>query len=491
MVVKIRTVGCAIVLAGLAFALVRTFTGGGNLGRPEPLHGWYLADGLLFGLALLLARGVPDRVGRALVLAGGVAVAATGLFAAPRTSDDVYRYVWDGQVQAAGISPYAHAPADPALAALRAQAPALFPPHSACQGWDLRQVAGICTHINRPTVHTIYPPVAEGWFLLGHALGGTVRVMQLLGLLLAVAVTVVLLRMLGERRAPAYWAGLWAWCPGVAIWSVNDAHVDTLGVLLMLLGLAVAATARRPLLAGVLLGAAAAAKLVPALALPGALADRRGRWRIALGAGGAFLLSYLPYVVLSGVGVIGYLPGYLREEGYDQGGRFGLLALAQVPESWRGPVAAVALAGLSLAVALRGDPSRPWRGALTVTGTALLLATPSYPWYSLLLLALAALEGRWEWLGVPAAGMAEYLLGGGAQQPAYAAALALVLVGTGLRRAAGRRAAVRPEPAGAVSGATGRRAGRAAHPVPRQSAGAGSASGTGSSPSVRGSTRAP
>jgi hypothetical protein len=482
MVVKIRTAGCALVLVALTLALARTFTGGGTSGRPGPLHGWYLADGVLFGLALLLARGVPDRAVRALVLAGGVAVAATGLLAAPRTSTDVYRYVWDGQVQAAGISPYAHAPADPALAALRAQAPALFPPHSACQGWDLEQVAGICTHINRPTVHTIYPPVAEGWFLLGHALGGTVRVMQVLGLLLAVVVGGVLLRMLRARRAPAYWAGLWAWCPGVAIWSVNDAHVDTLGVLLMLLGLAVAAGGRRPLLAGVLLGGAAAAKLIPALVLPGALADRRGRWRIALGAGGAFLLSYLPYVALSGFGVIGYLPGYLQEEGYDQGGRFGLLALAQVPESWRGPLAAATLAGVSLAVVLRGDPSRPWRGALTVIGTALLLATPSYPWYSLLLLALAALEGRWEWLGVPAAGMAEYLQLGSAQQSAYAVALALVLVGVGIRRANARRDGLRPEPAGAVSGATGRRAGPAAHPVPRQSAGAGSASGTASSP---------
>ncbi|MEZ0070627.1 hypothetical protein ABIA32_006680 [Streptacidiphilus sp. MAP12-20] len=481
---KIRTVACAVVLALLTLALARTFTGGGSLGQRGILHGWYLADGLLFGGALLLARGVPDRVVRVMVLLGGIAVAATGLLAAPRTSDDAYRYVWDGQVQAAGISPYAHAPADAALAPLRAQVPALFPPHSACQGWDLHQVADVCTHINRPTVHTIYPPVAEGWFLLAHALGGTVRTLQVLGLLLAVAVTVVLLRMLGARRAPAYWAGLWAWCPGVAIWSVNDAHVDTLGVLLMLLGLAVAAGGRRPVLAGVLLGGATAVKLVPALALPGALAGR-GRLRLALAAGGTFLLSYLPYVWVSGFGVIGFLPGYLREEGYDQGGRYALLALLHVPESWRGPLAVLLLlllAAVALAVALRGDPARPWRGALTVTGVALLLATPHYPWYSLLLLALAALEGRWEWLGVPAAGMADYLLSGSVQQPAYAAAFGLVLLGTALR-AAGRR--------DEVSRATGWREVRAARPGPQPSAAAVPASGTASSPSSRGSRRAP
>ncbi|RAG87533.1 hypothetical protein DN069_01370 [Streptacidiphilus pinicola] len=467
-------------LTALVLALARSFTGGGTLGRRGPLHGWYLADGVLFALALLLAllgRGLPERAARLLVLVGGAAVAGTGLLAPPRTSDDVYRYVWDGQVQASGISPYAYTPVDPALAGLRAQAPALFPPHggtAACTGWDLHQAAQICTHINRPTVHTIYPPLAEVWFLLLHALGGTVRVAQLLGALLACAVTAVLLRTLRVRRAPLAWAGLWAWCPGVAIWSVNDAHIDTLGVLLALLGLTAAASGRRPGVAGALLGAATAVKLIPAVVIPGALARRGGRLRLTAAALATFAVAYLPYVLASGLGVIGFLPGYLQEEGYDQGRRFGLLALLPLPQAQLGLLAAVVLAGVALAVTLRGDPERPWRGALTVVGTALLLATPSYPWYSLLLLALAALEGRWEWLGVPVAGLLDYVYGGALQQPAYLAALGLVLAVS-----AGRRFA---EPGDGFS--------RAARPVPRSSPVAAAASGTASSASGPGSTRA-
>ncbi|SEM49040.1 glycosyltransferase 87 family protein [Streptacidiphilus jiangxiensis] len=471
---KSRITACSAVLVLLVLALARTFTGGGTLGRRGPLHGWYLADGLLFALALLLAllgRGLPERAARVLVLVGGAAVAATGLLAGPRTSDDVYRYVWDGNVQAAGVSPYAYAPADPALAGLRAQAPALFPPpsHGPCVAWDLHQVGQICTHINRPTVHTIYPPFAEVWFLLVHLLGGTVRVAQLLGALLALAVTAVLLRMLRSRRAPAAWAGLWAWCPGVAIWSVNDAHIDTLGVLLALLGIAAAVGGRRPGVVGALLGAATAVKLIPALVLPGPLARRRGRGRLLCAAAGTFALAYLPYVLASGLGVIGFLPGYLQEEGYDQGRRFGLLALLPLPQAALGVVAALVLAGVSLAVVLRGDPERPWDGALAVTGTALFLATPSYPWYSLLLLALAAVAGRWEWLGVPVAGLLDYLYGGQVQQPAYLAALALVAVGV-LARSAGLRRATRPDP--------------------RPSPAAARAPGTASSASAPGSTRA-
>src|SRR5262249_19279032 len=52
----------------------------------------------LFGLAILM---------RALIL-----------FAPPH-STDVFRYVWDGRVQADGINPYRYIPADPALAHLR------------------------------------------------------------------------------------------------------------------------------------------------------------------------------------------------------------------------------------------------------------------------------------------------------------------------------------------------------------------------------------
>ncbi|MEY9877401.1 hypothetical protein ABH931_006925 [Streptacidiphilus sp. MAP12-33] len=474
-----RITACVAVLTVLVLALARTFTGGGTLGRRGPLHGWYLADGLLFAAALLLAllgRGLPPRAARLLVLLGGAGVAVTGLLAGPRTSDDVYRYVWDGQVQAAGISPYAYTPVDPVLAGLRAQAPALFPPapgRGFCLAWDLHQAAQICTHINRPTVHTIYPPLAEVWFLLLHTLGGTVRVAQLLGAALALAVTAVLLRTLRARGSHPAWAGLWAWCPGVAIWSVNDAHVDTLGVLLALLGLAVAAGGRRPGVAGVLLGAATAVKLIPALVAPGALARRGGRWRLVGAAVATFAVAYLPYVLASGFGVIGFLPGYLQEEGYDQGQRFGLLALLPLPQARLGLVAALLLAAVVCGVVLRGDPERPWSGALTVTGAALLLATPSYPWYSLLLLALAAVEGRWEWLGVPVAGLLDYLYGGQVQQPAYLVALGLVLVVGVARR--------RPT-AAAFSRAAGR--------VPRSSAGAARVPDTGSSVSAPGSTRA-
>lgn len=70
--------------------------------------------------------------------------------------------------QSAGISPYDHAPQDPGPSRLRD--PWLFPTGAACAGPDRAPIPGggpvpHCTRINRPAVHTIYPPVAEAYFL--------------------------------------------------------------------------------------------------------------------------------------------------------------------------------------------------------------------------------------------------------------------------------------------------------------------------------------
>lgn len=478
-----------LALAALVAALVLTVTRGGTLRHHDALYGWYAADLALFAGALAAVR----RVGRRraavwLVLLGSAAVAATGLFAPPRTSDDAYRYVWDGRVQAAGISPYTYAPDAPRLAALRAASPDLFPPTGACTSWDERRTAaGQCTHINRPEVHTIYPPVAEGWFLAVHAVsprspGAGLRGVQTGGALLAVGVTAVLLA--DRRRGGRPWrAALWGWFPGTALWCVNDGHVDVLGVLLMVSALTLAGNTRwrragEGARDGALLGLGVATKLLPVLALPGLLsgtladlprlrAPRRGLTRgqrhgvvAAVALVGAVALAYLPYVLVSGTGVLGFLPDYLQQEGYDESDvqRFGLLRLV-LPAGWAPAAAVLVLAAVGLWVLRRGDPERPWAGALAVTGTALLVADPGYPWYSLLVVALAAFEGRWEWLGVPVAGVLCYFAGGQAQQPAYGGALALVVVVAGVRLllrrrgvADARRPAV-PEAPGVPAGA--------------------------------------
>ncbi|MFD9969129.1 glycosyltransferase 87 family protein [Streptomyces sp. NPDC059013] len=453
-----RTAVTVLLLAGLVAVLVGTVRADDYHSAPGRLSLWYGAAWLLFAAGVWVLRKVPDRTAVVVVMAGAVAVAATGLVAPPRTSTDSYRYAWDGRVQAAGISPYDHVPAAPELLPLRDAW--LFPEgRAACAGPDRAPVDdGVCTRINRPRVNTVYPPVAEGYFLLVETLspdGARHKPLQTGGALLSVATAATLLLLLRRRGAP-WRAAYWAWCPAVPVEAVNNAHVDVLGVLFSVAALA--AVVRHRAAGGVLLGVAVATKLLPAVLIPGALSGvRRARDALAvlLPAAGVVAVLYLPYVLVSRGSVLGFLGGYVREEGYDDASarnRYALLRLL-LPDDWTLPVVAAAMLAVVAYVVLRGDPERPWSGALVVTGTAFLLMTPGYSWYALLLVALVALDGRWEWLGIAVAGAAKYVTGPAfpghgdtVGTIAYSTAAAAVLAGWALRGRAvrGRPSATPP-----------------------------------------------
>src|SRR5260370_42109215 len=89
--------------------------------------------GLGFAGGALLVRRLPVRLAAALILAGGVAMEVAAFSGPPHLSDDVFRYSWDGRVQAAGIDPDEYVPAAPQLASLRD--PALGP---AASYWSVR-----------------------------------------------------------------------------------------------------------------------------------------------------------------------------------------------------------------------------------------------------------------------------------------------------------------------------------------------------------------
>ncbi|MYU51949.1 DUF2029 domain-containing protein [Streptomyces sp. SID7805] len=450
-----RTALTATVLAALTAVLVLTVRYDGYFTDPAGLFCWYAVCWVLFACALLALRRVPAAHVVPLLVAGAVAVTVTGLVAPPRTSTDSYRYAWDGRVQSAGVSPYDHAPQDPELVRLRD--PWLFPTGAACTGPDRARVphagpAPHCTRLNRPSVHTIYPPVAEAYFLTVDKLspeGARHKPLQVGAALISLGATGAVLLILRRRGTDLRRAAYWAWCPAVPIEAVNNAHVDVLGALLTVVGLGlVAALPDRRTAGGLVLGAAIATKLMPAVVMPGALSGvRRVRdgAAVLLPAAAFTAFAYLPYVLLSHGSVFGYLGGYVEEEGYEDpsaGPRYALLRLV-LPDSWAPPVLLVVMAGVSLYVMRRGSPHRPWSGALLVTGWAFALLTPGYSWYALLLVALVALDGRWEWLGFALAGPAVYVLGrafdnrGVTAAIAYGLAALLVLAAAAERRRRG------------------------------------------------------
>jgi alpha-1,2-mannosyltransferase len=365
---------------------------------------WLPAIALPYALTLaLLARTrLAPRVAVGLIFAITALLQWIATTRPPLTSNDDLRYIWDGKIQLAGIDPYRYSP--DALQLIPFHEPLLFTGHSC-------PVPTGCALINRPSVHTIYPPVAQASFVLvrlasAGGRGGQLP-FQIAAALGVLAIAALLLRR-AHRRGLAFWpAAAWGWCPIVVSEFGNNAHIDWLAVLLSLAGIGTYVAAR-PRWAGALVGAAILTKLYPALLLPSLL--RRHPAKVLSAALGVIVLGYLPHVAAVGAGVIGYLPGYLDEEGYDRGSR--LLLLGRVL-----PHPADTLVGLVLIAALawwsyrRADPQHPERSAVWLVGAAFLIATPNYGWYAAILVALVAISHEWQWLPVAFAPTCTYLYG--------------------------------------------------------------------------------
>lgn len=406
--------------------------------------GWVLLMGaawVFFAAGAWLIWGAPKRAAVVLILLGGVGLPLAAGFAPPRSSDDLYRYIWDGRVQRESIDPYRYVPAAPELAGLRDEF--LWPEKSHwCVEQEPPYVRG-CTMINRPTVHTIYPPTAQLYFKIVNALsppGGRERPIQWAAALFAMAATVLLVVASPRVGLDPRRAVLWAWCPFIALEAGNNAHVDVVAAFLTVAALMVYARARdtrMTVVSGALFGLAIGVKLTPALAGPALL--RRRPFLFGTAAVAALAVVYLPHVLAVGPSVLGYLPGYLGEEGYLSGGRFSLLTIV-LPKGPAVIAAAVILVVTAILVWWRSDPDRPWDAAVTMVGVALLVATPGYSWYAILLVALAALSGRPVWLTVALAGYVAqfasnlHLSGVEGQRLGYGLAALIVAVAAYYRR---------------------------------------------------------
>ena len=363
--------------AGLTLAAPFAFQAGGDNA--------FIALAVPAGLLALAAARVAERTpaNRALWLIFGIGVLLRVyvLLFEPLLSTDIFRYIWDGKVQATGINPYRYFPAHDALAHLRD--------------------ATIFPRINRADYAvTIYPPVAELFFLLVTRIGESVTVMRLALLGCEAASVSLIVLFLRRMQRPATRVVAYFWHP-LPLWEIaNNGHIDALAVALMLLGLwfALAGHAMR---GAVLIALAALVKPYVAPAL--ASIWRPWDWKMPLVVIATIALCYLPYLSV-GWGVFGFLTqGYLTEEGIMSGDNFWALSVWRlVFGAHRGDVAAYAvLAVLILLFMTLSAARRPNRTIASSLGdtnmlllVVLLLLSPNRPWYFLAITPFVALCGN-------------------------------------------------------------------------------------------------
>lgn len=267
--------------------------------------GTALAQGLVYlvGVRLVLTgRRVPGAL--LAVLLFGILLRISVLFAPPYLSDDIYRYVWDGRVQAAGINPYRFVPESPELEPL--QDDLIFP------------------QINRSDyAPTIYPPVAQAIFLVATRVSESITWMKTVMIGFEALAVWMLIRLLVSLGLPPERVLIYAWNP-LTVWEfAGSGHIDAAVIAFLAFALW---TRRRnfQVLTGITLACATLIKFYPAAIFPALY--RRWDWKMPAGFVGTAMVAYLPYAKV-GWAVLGFLPGYIQEEGLKSGQRFYLWTL--------------------------------------------------------------------------------------------------------------------------------------------------------------------
>jgi alpha-1,6-mannosyltransferase len=344
----------------------------------------------------------------------------------PYLSSDVYRYIWDGRVQAAGINPYRYVPADDQLSGLRDKE--IYP------------------NINPEDKQwrSPYPPVAQAVFLAIARIAPMSVTAFKAGMSFFDLVTVVLLMLVLARSGidPTR-AIIFAWHPLVIFEGAHSGHIEA--VYLAFLAFALFAwSGRKRALTGIPMGLATLVKFYPALMLPAflggdpnnenALATRRSEWsrlislrsigrvihkrNLAILATfcGTVLVAYIPYLS-AGSNSFWFLRGYIQQEGFvESGERYFLLAavrnLIWIPTDVFLILAAAFLifVGASQIMKIKRDVSDVARGGLILAGTYLLLTTPRYAWYYILLVPFLCMAPSPGWLYLSCASVLLYLV---------------------------------------------------------------------------------
>ena len=378
----------ALLSLGVLSTVVYVATGwlGERLG---PHAGHVVAVALLFppylaAVWLATRRAAASRAVLAAVLGFGLLFRLLQLATPVYLSSDLYRYLWDGRVQLAGISPYRYPPAAPELAELRD--------------------GDVHPRINRPTARTIYPPGAQGLFAATAALApDSVLGWRLVLLVMEAATVLLLLRLLRGVGVPPAAVVVYAWAPLVVFEGVQAGHVDVAVVPLVLLALGLR-SAGAPVAAGIALGLAVLVKLYPVVLMPAWW--RRSDWRFPVAVAATVALGYLPHALTVGTGALGFLPEYFgSSEDFNVGLRAVVTwSLGFGGEAARAAVMAAFFAALAAAVVWIGrrrSPDAPglWRaGAAAVGAYLLLVPTSMHPWYVLWLVPFLAVVPAPAWL---------------------------------------------------------------------------------------------
>lgn len=316
-----------------------------------------------------------------LIFAGALIFRAMLLPLPPNLSHDSWRYLWDARVTLHGYSPYVYAPENPLFNMLH----------------DF--IYDNSRYRNTPT---LYPPGAEGLYLLSYLLAPS-NLFFLKGIFMVfdMATCGALAWLLARRGHDPRRAIIYAWCPLPIVEFAIQGHVDVITITLMVLAVLCATSTFRGsrLLLGFIIGLATLTKIYPIFLL--VVVMRRKDWALLVVCALTVIGGYLPYYILGHGNIYGYFAKYASQ----QGGNAGIIQLVtwqifHVPHLdfayvvQRQHYAEAMFAGLMalLVVVLRLLKNISMEAAIMLlSGAVFAISSHVFPWYAAALLPWVAL----------------------------------------------------------------------------------------------------
>ena len=197
------------------------------------------------------------------------------VFLAYPVGNDVYRYVWEGAIQAYGFNPYVYSPDNPVLAHLAED-----------------KLATIWTFINHKSLPAAYPPSAQLLFRGLAAIDPEPFLFKLTMAGFDMGICFVLALMLKHRQMPYSRLLLYAANPLVIVYATGEGHLDVVQAFFLILSLYLCDKGRFGI-GFVALGIAVTTKYLAAMALPFLITAKNKHrvWWVLLP-----MLSFWPFI---------------------------------------------------------------------------------------------------------------------------------------------------------------------------------------------------
>ncbi|MEO9474995.1 MAG: glycosyltransferase 87 family protein [Cyclobacteriaceae bacterium] len=309
----------------------------------------------------------------------------------PSLSDDIFRFIWDGQLLAGGINPYLHTPRF------------IFDSLPNTPGLD----QSLFSKLNSPDYYTIYPPLNQLIFWLSAVPDGNssliaTNIIRTLVLASEVASFFLLRNLLGIHGRDQKLAAWYFLNPLIILDFTGNLHFEALVIFFILLGLNLVYM-KKTGLAGIAFGFGIASKLLPLIFLPAMVINRNWKRGIIISAIAVSTCIVTFYPFISNELITNFqssLGLYFQKFEFNASIYFLLREIGFLIKGYNtigvlGPVLSLVSTTGIIAIAFLGAWKKwPLEKTMLLTlFSYLLFTTTVHPWYILTLIPLGLVSG--------------------------------------------------------------------------------------------------